>query len=270
MGARGNTRKPGRTRHKGPQLADTTTPGPPAGRRSDAGRVRLTGRDVTGLTWCADMYGVPYDLLAACLAVREDRLRAITARWRRAGYVQTARLGPGPAWCWLTRPGLHAAGLAYHPAPPSLARLAHLRAVAAVRLSLEAGPAWETGQAYWRSERRIRRAQAGAIPAGHLPDAEVSWPEISGSPYAGEMWAIEAELTPKPAARTAAIMRGLLARTTGYSPGSAPRPAPRYARVVYLTAPAARSVCARAAAALPAPLAARVTVRDLPDGALLP
>jgi hypothetical protein len=250
-------------------VTDTTTPARPPGRRADAGRVRLTGRDVAGLTWCADMYGVPYDLLAACLSVREDRLRAITARWRKAGYVETARLGPGPAWCWLTRPGLLAAGLAYNPAPPSLARLAHLRAVAAVRLSLEAGPAWADGQAYWRSERRIRRAMASAIPSGHVPDAEVSWPEISGSPYAGEIWAIEAELTPKPAARTAAIMRALLARTTGYSPGSTPRALPRYARVVYLTAPAARHVCHRAAAALPAPLAGRVTVRDLPDGAML-
>ena len=47
------------------------------------------------------------------------------------------------------------------------------------------------------------------------------------------MWAIEAKLTPKPLARTAATMRGLLGRTTGYRPGSAPRPDPRYARVVY-------------------------------------
>jgi len=49
---------------------------------------------------CGEMYGAPYDLLAAYLEVRPDRLRGIAARWRAAGYAQTGRLGPGPAWCW--------------------------------------------------------------------------------------------------------------------------------------------------------------------------
>ena len=244
-------------------------PGVPPTRRADAGVVRLTGRDIDGLVWCGEMHGVPYDLLASLLTVRDDRLRAITGRWRKAGYAQTARLGPGPAWCWLTRPGLAAAGLDLPPTPPSLGRLAHLRAVAAVRLSLESGPAWSEGHAHWRSERKIRHAMAGRLPAGHVPDAEVSWPDVPGSPYPGEMWAIEAELTPKPLARTAAIMRGLLGRTTGYSPGSQPRRDPRYARVVYLTSPPAGPVCHRAADTLPPGLAARVTIRDLPQGALL-
>jgi hypothetical protein len=241
----------------------------PAGRRSDAGTVRLTGRDVAGLVLCAEQYGAPYDLLAAYLDVREDRLRAIAARWRAAGYAATGRLGPGPSWCWLTRAGLAAAGQHYAPGVPALARLAHLRAVLAVRLSLEAGDAWQTAGAHWRSERRIRAAMAGRVPTGHVPDAEVSWPDVPGSPYPGEQWAIEAELTPKPLARTTAIMTGLLARTTGYHPGAAERDVPRYDRVVYLTAPPAASVTRRAAAALPPALAARVTVRDLPDGALL-
>ena len=64
----------------------------------------------------------------------------------------------------------------------------------------------------------------------------------------GECWAIEAELTPKPLARTAAIMAGLLARTADYQPAAPPGPGPRYDRVVYLAAPAARSIVDRAAA----------------------
>jgi hypothetical protein len=68
--------------------------------------VRLGGRDVAGLLLCGDMYGVPYDLSAAFLDVRPARLRGVVARWRRAGYAATGRLGPGPAWCWLTRSGL--------------------------------------------------------------------------------------------------------------------------------------------------------------------
>jgi hypothetical protein len=56
-----------------------------AARRADAGAVRLSARDVAGLVLCADMYGAPYDLLAACLGVQPDRVRAIVARWRQAG-----------------------------------------------------------------------------------------------------------------------------------------------------------------------------------------
>jgi hypothetical protein len=67
------------------------------GRRSDAGVVRLTDRDVAGLLLAGDMYGSPYDLLASFLGVQPARLRGIVARWRSAGYAQTARLGPGPA-----------------------------------------------------------------------------------------------------------------------------------------------------------------------------
>jgi hypothetical protein len=102
-----------------------------------------------------------------------------------------------------------------------------------------------------------------------VPDAEVSWPDVPGSGYAGECWAVEAELTPKPLARTTAIMHGLLIRAAGYQPTAQPGPGPRYDRVIYLTSPAARSVVDRAAAALPGPLRSRLTVRDLPPGAVL-
>ncbi len=69
---------------------------PPAPtRRSDAGSVRISERDIAGLMLCGEMYGAPYDLLAAYLDVRADRLRGIAARWRAAGYAETGRLGPG-------------------------------------------------------------------------------------------------------------------------------------------------------------------------------
>jgi hypothetical protein len=237
-------------------------------RRADAGVVRLGGRDVAGLVLCADMYGAPYDLLAAHLGVRDDRLRAIVARWRRAGYAATGRLGAGPTWCWVTRAGLALTGQPYTPTRPAAARLAHLRAVLAVRLSLEDSTAYQEGRAWWRCERRIRAAIGGRASA-HVPDAEVSWPDLPESPYPGECWAIEAELTPKPLGRTAGIMAALAARTADYHPGAAPGSGPRYARVVYLAAPPARGVTERASATLPPHLAARITVRDLPPGAAL-
>ncbi|WP_300612919.1 hypothetical protein, partial [Trebonia sp.] len=216
-----------------------------------------TLRIMTGLLLCAEHYAAPYDLLAAALAVHPARLRGIVARWRAAGYAQTGTLGPDPAWCWLTSAGMAGCGLAYPARPPALARLAHIRAVLAARLWLESGQAYADGRAWWRSERRIRAALASNADAAHLPDAEIHWPSIDASPYAGQVWAVEAELTPKPAARTLRIMTGLL------SP-------PRYAQVVYLTAPAARPVVTRAAADLPESLRGRVAVRDLPAAAFLP
>ena len=151
---------------------------------------------------------------------------------------------------------------------PSLGRLAHLRAVLAARLALETSPAGQAGQPWWRSERRIRAAIGGRVGGGHVPDAEACWAEIAGSPYPGERWAIEVELTPKPLARTASIMAGLLDRRAGYSPGAKPHDRPRYDRAVYLVSPQARSVVTRAAAQLPGPSQGRVTVRDLPPEAL--
>jgi hypothetical protein len=241
--------------------------GPPA-RRADAGTIRLTERDIAGLLLCGEMYGAPYDLLAAALGVADARLRQVTARWRAAGYAQTGRLGPGPAWCWLTRQGIAVTGLGYPPSRPSLARLAHIRAVLAVRLALQTSPAYHDGHAWWRSERRIRAAQGWGHTAGHVPDAEVSWPDTSPA-YPGQCWAIEAELTPKPAGRTVAIMTGLLTHTGGYKPGVRPPGALSYDRVVYLAAAPARPVTDRAATELPGNLAARLVIRDLPTGAVL-
>jgi hypothetical protein len=160
-------------------------------------------------------------------------------------------------------------GLRYAPSAPALGRLAHIRAVLAVRLSLQAGDAYRAGHGWWRSERNIRAAIGGRVGTGHIPDAEVSWPDVTASPYPGECWAIEVELTPKPLTRVAAIMAGMLARAADYQPGARPGPAPRYHRVVYLTSPAARGVVDRAAATLPAPVRSRMVVRDLPAGAVL-
>jgi hypothetical protein len=145
-----------------------------------------------------------------------------------------------------------AAGLGFPAGRPALARLAHIRAVLAARLWLAHGQAWRDGQAWWHSERRLRAARL-PLGTGHVPDAEIHWPSIA-SPYSGQVWAVEVELTPKPVARTMRIMTGLLSPL-------------RYALVVYLTAPAARPVVTRAAAGLPAGEQSRIAVRDLPPSA---
>jgi hypothetical protein len=226
-------------------------------RRADAGTVRLGQRDIDGLLLCGEHYGAPYDILAAALRVHPDRLPAITARWRRTGYAASGRLGPGPAWCWLTRDGMTATGLGFSATRPALGRLAHIRAVLAARIWMQASPAWAGGQPWWHSERRLRAAHPAAGRHEHVPDAEIHWPSIAGSPYAGQVWVIEVELTPKPIARTTRIMTGLLSPM-------------RYAQVIYLTAPAARPVVTRAAASLPPGEQSRVVVRELPAVALAP
>jgi hypothetical protein len=100
-----------------------------------------------------------------------------------------------------------------------------------------------------------------------VPDGEVHWPENSPH-FVGQVWCIEVELTAKTAARTAGIMAQMLNRSADY--GDEPRQAGelRYARVLYVTAPAALGVVERARALLPAPVAGRVEVRSLPAGAL--
>jgi hypothetical protein len=253
-------------------------------------------RDSGALIFAAEMYGVQLDQLAR-LTGGERSARAAAARWRELGYAETARLGPGPSWLWVTRAGLAACGLGYTPAQPALSRLAHIRAVAAARIALEAASGYRRAGAYWRCERRIR-ARHGVGVRQHLPDAEVHWPdwpagvptggapgaggargagEAPGAggeplPWAGECWAVEAELSPKTVARTTSIMREILTRTGDYGclaadvavPG---RPA-RHTRALYLCSPAARPTVLRARDAL-GPPGARVEVRDLPGWAFV-
>lgn len=256
-------RQPGaRSRRTGPSPPGAVSSGP-----------ALTERDIRGLVFVAEMYALQADQLAAVLGVTAVRARAIAARWRGNGHADSARLGPGQAWVWLTRRGLTACGLPYAAAPPPLSRLAHLRAVTAVRLAFESAPTFVTAGASWRGERRLR-ARIGRIGwREHVPDGEVHWPDLPDSPYPGECWAIEAELTAKTVTRTASIMRELLTRTGDYGCAAAERQVPgtppRHTRAVYLCSPAARPTVTRARGTLPAPDAERIEVTGLPGGAAM-
>src|SRR5215475_12342625 len=105
-------------------------------------RPPLAVRDAGALAFAADMYGVQLDQLTALLG-GAAAAKAAAARWKELGYAATARLGPGPAWLWVTRAGLTACGLRYSAAPPGLSRLAHIRAVIAARLALESTAAYQ-------------------------------------------------------------------------------------------------------------------------------
>lgn len=244
-----------------------------AARDGGPAAVRLSERDLRGLLFIAEMYGLQLDLLARLLDLREDAARRVAARWRRLGYADTGRLGPGRPWVWLTRRGLTVCGLRYTAVPPALSRLAHIRAVAVVRLALESAPSYRESGAHWRAERRLRARIGGRVGVReHLPDGEIHFPNGCALPYAGECWAVEAELTRKTVPRTAAIMRELLARTGDYGCAAADAAVPgrprRHTRVLYLCSAGARPVVARAAAQLGAQ-AGRIEIRALPAAARL-
>jgi hypothetical protein len=244
-----------------------------AARNARPGAAQLTERDLRGLLFAAEMYGLQSDLLAELLGLREEAARRVTARWRRLGYVESARLGPGPPWTWLTRSGLSACGLHYGAVPPALSRLAHIRAVAVVRLALESAASYRQADAYWRGERRMRARMGGRVGLReHLPDGEIHFPHGPGSAFADECWAVEAELTRKTVRRTAEIMRELLTRTGDYGCPAAeaivPGQPPRHTRVLYLCSAAARPTVTRAAGDL-GELAGKIEIRDLPASAAL-
>ena len=233
----------------------------------------LGDRDIGGMLYTGEMYGLQVDLLAAVLAASLPQTWAAVGRWRRLGYAESARLGPGPAWVWLTRAGLAACGLRYAPIPPALSRLAHIRAVTAVRLALEATAGYQRAGAFWRSERRLRARSGGRTGLReHLPDGEVHWPDEASVAWSGECWAVEAELTRKTVSRTTAIMRDLLARTGDYGGPAAEARVPgrpvRHTRALYVCSPSARPTVLRARQNL-GPAAARIEVRDLPGLAAL-
>jgi hypothetical protein len=232
--------------------------------------------DAAGRLFAGEMYGVPADQLAAALGVSSRRARDMTARWVTRGLAEAARLGPGPRWVWLTKAGLASCGLPYSPDPPALPRLAHLRAVIAVRLALEAVPGYQAAGAHWRSERRLRARLGGRLGLrDHLPDGEVHWPDgaAAGPAWAGECWAIEAELTPKTVSRTTAIMQELLSRTGDYGCPAAearvPGQPPRHDRVIYVCSTAATGTVSRSREALDGERA-RVEIRSLPPSGYLP
>ncbi len=158
-------------------------------RRSDVGAVRQTARDVQLLTWIAQQYAVPMDLLAVLMGNRSmSSAYSLVNRWKKAGWVQSGQVDAGPPWVWPTQ-STAAAFLERKVTNwrPGLARVAHLRAAAAVRLH-------RTGAdlTRWIGERELttRKFLGEGDRPGHRPDGI----EVLSD---GRRVAIEIELTPK-------------------------------------------------------------------------
>lgn len=172
-------------------------------RRSDAGVVRASARDLELLRFVGEQYAVTLPQLARLMGRSEHAARWLRSRWERAGWAQGQALLVGePVFVWLTRRGLRAAGLPYRAWRPSPGGLAHVAAVNEVRIELaERRPA-----AVWVCERQLARearSELGGFGA-HRPDGLLL---VDG----GEV-AVEVELTLKRQGRVERVMREHVAR----------------------------------------------------------
>ena len=180
-------------------------------RRSDAGQVRVTERDLRLLRIVGEQYAITLPQLARLMGRSHHAARWLRERWQAAGWVEARALLVGrPVFLWLTRRGLRAAGLDYAVWRPAAGALAHVAAVTEVRLHVEA----RHERAVWVSERDLGRE---AVRRGvHRPDGLVR--------LDGRESAIEVELTLKERRRAARIMGELLAGYAAVSYFAAPAP----------------------------------------------
>jgi hypothetical protein len=263
-----------------PGTPDARQPGPPARHYSPAASGgNRQNADGALLEFVATMYGMQLDQLAALLAdwgvpgdSAGDRARAVVAGWRAAGYADSGELTVGEPWVWATRKGLDACGLRTRLVKPAAIGLRHTHAVTEVRLAVQRTSSYRQSRAWWRSERSILAGESFPARVGHVPDGEVHYPAGSGMPWAGDIWAVEVELSRKSVVRTATIMTEVLARTTDYVPTPNSSAVlglpPRYARLVYVCSPVSVRSVLNARLEIGPPQSARIEVYDLPESAL--
>jgi len=159
----------------------------PTRRRSDAGQVRLTLRDLETLRWIAEQYVIAGSALPLLLRVAPGGARKWVQRMRRVGLLRSAVIN-GVMWHWPSARAMYDLDLAWPATRPKAVQLPHLHAIGAVRL-------WHAASEphlHWVAERVVR-SRAQRIGDGFRPpDAEL-W-DASGSALVA---AVEVELHPK-------------------------------------------------------------------------
>jgi hypothetical protein len=171
--------------------------------------VEVTSRDAATLRFAGDQYAIPTDVYRVVLGraraepgtppggPTERVARRRADRLAAAGLARRERI-LGVAWLIPTRRGLEFAGLPYDPWEPVGWKLAHVAAVARLRLALEAAYPGST----WRSERAIRHYWQAPERKG----ARVRIPDGALALVSGAMIGIELELHPKAAHRYGPIV----------------------------------------------------------------
>jgi hypothetical protein len=171
-------------------------------RRSDAGDLRCSRRDLELLSIVGEQYALSLPQLARLMGRSLHAARWLRSRWERAGWARGRALLVGePVFVWLTRRGQRVAGSEYSLWRPNPGALAHIAAVTDVRLWV----AKRHPRAEWVCERELaREAHLAGTGHRHRPDALVVLD-------AREL-PVEVELSHKRPVRREQIMRELVAR----------------------------------------------------------
>jgi hypothetical protein len=194
--------------------------------RADAGTVRLTERDLAVFGWLSDMKAIYEDDLAGLMVQMPGTswapagrrpapptVRALLARWQRAGYTEARKLVTGqPRIVRLTRTGAALVGVdSFRETSPMTAY--HQCSVSRVRLVLEARPSPSLGRlTRWESERMFRSDldALGLSRRGQTPRERMHVPDGVATYEDGQQVAIEVERSVKAPVRLARIVEQLL------------------------------------------------------------
>ena len=183
-----------------------------ARRRSDAGVLQITDRDILALTWIGEQYAITFDQLRRLLgqhstAAVKDTLsvsatRNALQRWQQLGLIEQPRkLRAGhPSYIWLSRKGLSQIGLPYPYYEPKLSNLAHINDVNTIRLHIQAQHIWIPRRTLRAAAARMQDADQDNSP---LPDAEF----YQASRIATAIVIVE---RPKPLTELASNVHGML------------------------------------------------------------
>ena len=194
-------------------------------KRSDAGVIQITDRDIELLTWIGEQFAVRYDQVGEVLrryavehrgkAIGEEAIKKAVGRWVRGDFVIRKKIkATEPAWVYLSKKGIETVGLTFPFREPSVSQLNHYFHINKVRLALEALYAKDP-TARWVSENSIisRWVAEGdysynstATVKRHRPDGEFSYTEEG----VFKTVAIEVELTQKSRKRLDKIIAELL------------------------------------------------------------
>ncbi|MGW4247982.1 hypothetical protein [Nocardia sp. NPDC004722] len=153
---------------------------------------RLSPRDMRAGTVVAEHYGAPLDQVALVLETSIANTRRIVRKWRECGLMAEIPVKPVPGMSWVYPTAKSAEELLGHPVrywKPTPKNANHVLMVLRVRLAVVGN-----GVGNWVSERTLRYEVSVPNQRG------VRRPHIHDGRYttgAGELWAIEVELSEK-------------------------------------------------------------------------
>lgn len=193
----------------------------PRARRSDAGQIRLTQRDLDVFAWLSDMKAIAEPDLATLLGrldsgqpVSASAVRRMITRWRKAGVAEGRKvLVDQPRIVFLLAGGAQLVGedvwretavwTALHAADVSRSRLwleGFTDGLEVPGLPLFTVAEWQS-ERRWRQETAARRGKLN--PGVHVPDGVLTTPN-------GKRIAVEVERTAKDRRRLDLVMEQLL------------------------------------------------------------